>query len=113
MTAEIKNCVSKCETCNSYKTNQQKEPLIPHDPPKRPWPHVATDLFSFDNKDWFIIVDHWSYYFDLNQLQWNPVNTVTNGPKKFGRNNEVTVLKKVSLQENVWSFWPGSQKKWP
>ena len=35
MTAEIKDCVSKCETCNTYQTNQQKEMLIPHDPPKR------------------------------------------------------------------------------
>ena len=68
MTAEIKDCVSKCETCNTYQTNEQKEPLIPHDPPKRPWSHVATDLFSFDNKEWFIIVDHWSDYFELNQL---------------------------------------------
>jgi len=46
-----------------------------------------------------------------NKLQWNPVNTVTNGPKKFGRNNEVTVLTRVSLQENVCSVLPGGQKK--
>ena len=38
---------------------------------------------------------------NYNKSQWNPVNTVTNGPKEFGRNNEVTVLKRVSLQENV------------
>ena len=68
MSAEIKDCVSKCDTCNTYQANQQKEPLIPHDPPKRPWSHVATDLFSFDNKDWFIVVDYWSDYFELNQL---------------------------------------------
>ena len=43
-------------------------------------------------------------------LQWNPVNF--NGPKKFGRNNEVTVSMRVSLQENVWSFLPSGQKKW-
>ena len=29
---------------------------------------------------------------NYNKLQWNPVNTVTNGPKEFGRNNEETVL---------------------
>ena len=68
MTAEIRDCVSKCETCNNYQTNQQKKTLIPHDPPKRPWSHVATDLFSFDNKGWLVIVDHWSDYFELNQL---------------------------------------------
>ena len=36
--------------------------------------------------------------------------TVTNGPKKIGHNNGVTVLKRVSLQENVWSFLLGSRK---
>ena len=46
-----------------------------------------------------------------NKLQWNPVNTVTNGPNKFGRNNEVIVLKRVSLQENAWPVLPGGQKK--
>ena len=68
MTAEIRDCVSKCETCNTYQTNQQKEQSLPHDPPKCPWSHVATDLFSFDNKEWFIIADHWSDYIELNQL---------------------------------------------
>ena len=68
MTAEIKDCVAKCDTCNTYQAKQQKEPLIPDDPPKRPWSHVATDRFNFDNKDWFIVVDHWSDYFELNQL---------------------------------------------
>ena len=32
-------------------------------------------------------------------IQWNPVTTVSKGPKKIGHNNEVTVLTKVSLQE--------------
>ena len=44
-------------------------------------------------------------------IQWNPVNTVTNGPKDIGHNNEVTILTWVSLQENVWSFLPGGQEK--
>ena len=35
----------------------------------------------------------------LKFIQWNPVNTITNGPKKLGRFNEVTVLTMVFL------FW--------
>ena len=49
MPAEIKDSIGKCDTCNSYQKNQQKEPLIPHNPPKRPWSHVAVDLFTFNN----------------------------------------------------------------
>ena len=33
------------------------------------------------------------------------------GTKKIGRNNKVTVLARVSLQENVWMLLPGSQEK--
>ena len=43
-------------------------------------------------------------------LQWNPVNTVTNGPKKIGRNNEVTVLTRVSLQEIYRRFCRAAKK---
>ena len=48
------------------------------------------------------------------------VNTVTNEPKKISCNNEVTILTRVSLQENVWSFLPGGHNnkvtvlpRWP
>ena len=45
-------------------------------------------------------------------VQWNPVNTVINGPRKFGGNNEVTVL----LNEGFFTrkgmvVLPVSQKK--
>ena len=76
MSAEIKDSIDKCDTCNSYQNNQQKEPLIPHDPPKRLWSHVAVDLFAFNNKEWLIIVDYWSDYFELNPLPATNASTV-------------------------------------
>lgn len=76
MSADIKDTISKCYTCNTFQTNQMKEPLIAHDPPKHPWPHVATDLFNFDKKEWFIIVDYWSDYFELNELPDTQASTV-------------------------------------
>ena len=45
------------------------------------------------------------------RVQWNPVNTVTNGPKQFGSNNWVTVFREFLLQGNVWSFLLGGQKQ--
>ena len=68
MSAEIKDSIASCDTCNTYQRKQQKEPLHSHDPPKRPWSKVAADLFDFDKKDWIIIVDYWSDYFEFNQL---------------------------------------------
>ena len=50
-----------------------------------------------------------TYFYTL-YIQWNPVNTVTNGPTKFGRINGVATLTRVFLQENVWRLLPGGQK---
>ena len=86
MSADIKDSISKCDTCNTYQTNQQKEPLIAHDPPKHPWSRVATDLFTFDKKEWFIIVDYWSNYFELSQFPNTQASTVIKSLKnQFAR----------------------------
>ena len=48
----------------------------------------------------------------VSKVQWNPIiRSPAVGQKKRGRNNKVTALRRVSVQENVWSFSSGSQKK--
>ena len=44
-------------------------------------------------------------------IQWNPVNTVTNGPKKIGHINGVAVLTRVFFTRKCMEFLPGGQKK--
>ena len=47
------------------------------------------------------------------KVQWNPVNTVTNEPKKFGRIQPGGggVLTRVFWEENVGRYLRGGQKK--
>ena len=86
MSAEIKDSIAKCDKCNTYQTNEKKEPLISHGPPKRPWSHFATALFVFDMKEWFIIVDHLSDYFELSRLPDTQASTVIKSVKnQFAR----------------------------
>ena len=64
----------------------RKSLFIPHDPLKRPWSHVAVDLFTFNNKEWLIIVDYWSDYFELNPLPATNASTVITSLKnQFAR----------------------------
>ena len=56
MTAAIRSHVSACRTCNSFRMEQPKEPLMPQKVPDRPWSKVAVDLFTLD----IIIVDDYS-----------------------------------------------------
>ena len=59
LTADIKNYVRMCETCNRLRqTAQQKETLLQHERPDRPWAKVAADLFSIDKRNFLVTVDY-------------------------------------------------------
>ena len=47
MNEEIKEFISRCEVCQVYQDKQQKEPMIGHDIPSRPWQKVGSDLLSY------------------------------------------------------------------
>ena len=46
MNNDITEYISKCSTCNSYRPEQQTEPMICHALPARPWQSIAVDLFE-------------------------------------------------------------------
>ncbi|RXN13854.1 sec1 family domain-containing 2-like protein [Labeo rohita] len=46
-----------------------KEPLISHPIPNRPWQTVGTDLFTWNNEDYIVVVDYYSRYLDLEKLK--------------------------------------------
>ena len=68
MCKEFEKMVEKCTTCQEYRIAQQKEPLLPHDLPMRPWERVATDLFVWNNTNYVLVVDYYSNYFEIAQL---------------------------------------------
>ena len=46
LASDIDKYVDKCSVCNSNKSHQQKETLVLHKTPQRPWSIVASDLFT-------------------------------------------------------------------
>lgn len=62
MQAEIKDYVSACSTCNEYAHKRQKETMLSHELPTRPWQIVNMDLFTLRQKDYLLIVDHYSNF---------------------------------------------------
>ena len=86
MTAEIKEYISSCDTCNAYRQDQPKEPLISQPVPDRPWSRVAADLFTLDKKDYIVMVDDYSNYFEVNILNQITSAAVINSMKsQFAR----------------------------
>jgi hypothetical protein len=70
MTTDITDYVSKCEICNSYQTQQQKEPLLNHEVPQRPWQKIGVDLLTVEDKDYLCTVDYYSDYFEVDHLPY-------------------------------------------
>ena len=46
MTKDLTEYISKCPTCNAYPQSRQKEPLIRHAIPERPWKRLAATFLS-------------------------------------------------------------------
>ena len=60
MSKDIETEVQKCATCQKYKNKQQKETLISHEIPQKPYTKVGADLFTLFSKDYLLVVDYTS-----------------------------------------------------
>jgi hypothetical protein len=69
MNSDLENLVSKCATCQAYQNNQQKEPMISHPIPERPWETVGCDLMDCQGKSYLVIVDYFSDFFEIDRLE--------------------------------------------
>jgi len=93
MSAEIKECISMCEICHKYDTSPQKETLMSHDVPTRPWEKVGVDLFEIENRDYLVTVDYYSNYWEIDRLYTTTAKTVVQKLKshfaRYGIPNQV------------------------
>lgn len=65
---DISDMISKCAVCNENRNRQQKEPMIPHEVPDRPWQKIGVDLFELAGQKYVLMVDYYSKFFELSRL---------------------------------------------
>jgi hypothetical protein len=93
MAKDIEALVSKCSTCNSFQRVQQKEPLMPHDVPSRPWQKVGADIFTLFGNDYLLIVDYFSKFPEMALLSSKTASGVTTHLKSiFSRHGIPEIL---------------------
>ncbi|XP_063446850.1 uncharacterized protein K02A2.6-like [Mytilus trossulus] len=69
MNAEVKDYIQRCETCRTFERKQQKETLISHEIPSRPWSKVGIDIMTFQCKNYLVTVDYYSNYWEVDYLE--------------------------------------------
>lgn len=52
--------MNRCRKCAEWRINNQKEPLIPHEVPLRPWQKLEADFFKFKEQTYLCVVDNFS-----------------------------------------------------
>lgn len=68
MYCDIEREVSRCAPCNALKPHQQKEPLLLLKVPDLPWSITVADIFEWCDKEYFVLVDSYSGWFEVDQL---------------------------------------------
>ncbi len=68
ITSELTEKILTCPVCLERRNSNAKEPLLPRDAPDYPWQVVATDLFQWNNQNFFVIVDFYSRFFEVEKL---------------------------------------------
>jgi len=68
LSTDIEAMVSSCNICQQFRRVNEKEPMISHDIPLRPWAKVATDILDFGGSSYLVIVDYYSKWLELEKL---------------------------------------------
>lgn len=65
MNNDIQDYVKKCKACQYHQRDNYEEPIILNKVPERPWEIVATDIYQLHQKNYLVIADSYSGFFDF------------------------------------------------
>jgi len=83
MSGDIKDEISRCTVCHTYQNRQQKESLMSHEIPDRPWSKIGIDLFEYCQENYLISVDYYSNFWEVDRLETTSSKTVVGKLKKL------------------------------
>ena len=68
MSSQIIDIVSRCSVCNEYQRSQQREPINAHEIPVLPWEKIGADIFHYTGKNYLLLVDYYSRFFEISLI---------------------------------------------
>lgn len=83
MSKDIESFISKCKVCSKFARKPTKETLIPHDRPHIPFHKVGVDILHYATNDYLVLVDYYSNWIELLQLESKTASEVINKLKSL------------------------------
>ncbi|XP_013175717.1 PREDICTED: uncharacterized protein K02A2.6-like [Papilio xuthus] len=113
MSSQISDMVSHCQACLTYRKQNSKESLIPHEIPSRAWSKLGVDIFHFANKPYLLVVDYYSKYIEVNKLNtmtsWEVIDNLKN---IFSRQGIPEILMSDNGPEFNSSYFKRFETEW-
>ena len=81
MSAEIKALVERCLLCAEFQAKNASQPMQSHQIPNCPWSKIATDLYTLNSKNYITVVDYFSDFIEVSELQDTTSTSVTQALK--------------------------------
>lgn len=93
MASDIRQVVENCEAYRTYERAQQKETLMQQETPTRQWEKVGVDLFSWEGRDYHVLVDYTSNFWEVDRMTSTTTASVIKTMKAhFARNGIPSVI---------------------
>lgn len=73
---DIEQFITECNICQLNKPANQKETLVPHPIPSRPWQNLSSDFFEYNNQNYLLFVDSYSNWIEVFNTQNKNIETV-------------------------------------
>ena len=68
ISCDITQLVLNSPTCLKYRNSNPKDPLMSPEIPEYPWQVVASDIFTWNQKDFIVVADYYSHYFEVKEI---------------------------------------------
>ena len=69
MNKDIETCINNCNLCATYQKQQEAEPLRTTPTPDLPYAFFGCDLFDYESKKYILLVDYYSKFINVVQLE--------------------------------------------
>ena len=69
MNKDIETCINNCNLCATYQKQQEAEPLRTIPTPDLPYAFFGCDLFDYESKKYILLVDYYSKFINVVQLE--------------------------------------------
>ncbi|KAL5515944.1 hypothetical protein EMCRGX_G001194 [Ephydatia muelleri] len=93
MAEDIGRVTKQCPICEEDSPAQARSKLLVHDIPKQPWSKVGMDLFKCKGKEFLIVVDYLTDFFEVSELPNTLAYTIVEATKReFARHGIPVVV---------------------